>query len=412
MIAIFIFIISLFLSQQIISNSLSNQQNKNDFSELNHIRYGFFSVDTWKHQIILIITDEIDKLYLTNQNEHELKKHVEIQLSTLIDKISNKIKLSNKGTAGGWIKQSFINTFVNLDDIKKGIPSYADAMIHEMTKSKTEHQVKDILKKRIEEYFDKTFDTQDLTHMKHILQRVGSSDLESAKIKLDLTIKDNQALVHKQTLILIILSFILFAFPGFSKKSLSPSFYILLVLTLLVLLVSGVTTPMIDMEAKISQLSFVLLDHPVHFENQVLYFQSKSVLDVFWVMITHKDFQMKAVGILMISFSILFPLFKMLSSLMYYYNFRQARENKIIQFFVLKSGKWSMADVLVVSIFMAYVGFNGIITSQLGQLSDASQELVILTTNGTSLQPGYYLFLTYTLLALLLSGFLTRNKTV
>jgi len=68
-----------------------------------------------------------------------------------------------------------------------------------------------------------------------------------------------------------------------------------------------------------------------------------------------------------------------------------------------------MADVMVVAIFMAYIGFNGIITSQLGQLNSADQELVILTTNATSLQPGFYLFLTYTLLALFLSGFLTRK---
>jgi hypothetical protein len=68
-----------------------------------------------------------------------------------------------------------------------------------------------------------------------------------------------------------------------------------------------------------------------------------------------------------------------------------------------------MADVMVVAIFMAYIGFNGIITSQFGQLSSAGQELVILTTNGTSLQPGYYLFLTYTLLALFLSGFQSRK---
>ena len=68
-----------------------------------------------------------------------------------------------------------------------------------------------------------------------------------------------------------------------------------------------------------------------------------------------------------------------------------------------------MADVMVVAMFMAYIGFNGIITSQFGQLSSASQELVILTTNGTSLKPGFYLFLTYTLLALFLSGFLTRK---
>ena len=83
----------------------------------------------------------------------------------------------------------------------------------------------------------------------------------------------------------------------------------------------------------------------------------------------------------------------------------------MIRFFVLKSGKWSMADVMVIAIFMAYIGFNGIITSQLGHLSSADQELVIMTTNGTSLQPGFYLFLTYTLLALFLSEFLTRKPS-
>jgi uncharacterized paraquat-inducible protein A len=126
-------------------------------------------------------------------------------------------------------------------------------------------------------------------------------------------------------------------------------------------------------------------------------------------MITHKDFQMKFVGILMITFSLVFPLLKIASTLGYYYNYHQARENPVIKFFVLKSGKWSMADVMVVAIFMAYIGFNGIISSQFDQLRSFCKGMEILTTNGTCLQPGYYLFLTYTLLALFLSGFLTRK---
>jgi hypothetical protein len=125
-------------------------------------------------------------------------------------------------------------------------------------------------------------------------------------------------------------------------------------------------------------------------------------------MITHKDIQMKVVGVLVITFSIFFPLSKIVSSFAYYFDFRHARENPVIRFFVLKSGKWAMADVMIVAIFMAYIGFNGIISSQFGQFSSAAQDLVILTTNGTSLQPGFYLFLTYTLLALFLSGLLSR----
>jgi hypothetical protein len=60
----------------------------------------------------------------------------------------------------------------------------------------------------------------------------------------------------------------------------------------------------------------------------------------------------------------------------------------------------------VVAIFMAYIGFNGIITSQFVKLSSSTPGLELLNTNGTSLQPGFYLFLTYTLLALFLSEFL------
>jgi hypothetical protein len=157
-------------------------------------------------------------------------------------------------------------------------------------------------------------------------------------------------------------------------------------------------------------MSFVLFDHSVSFLNQILYFQTKSVLDVFWIMITHEDIQMKIVGILMVSFSVIFPVVKLTSSIFYYYNHWNARQNKLVQFFVLKSGKWSMTDVMIIAIFMAYIGFNGIISSQFGKLHSADNEIVLLTTNGTSLQPGFYLFMGYTVLALFLSEFLTRKS--
>jgi len=398
------------LCYQIISNSISNQEDKNDYAELNHVKYGLFSVDEWKRQITAILAAEIDKLDLSKTDEQELRKHVEVLLNTLIDKVDKKIREENAASAGGRFKQSFIDIFISLETIKKGIPEYADAIIHEITRSKTRGQIKTILNRQLEQYFNQTFATQDMSHLDQILLRTDSKEIESARIKLDKAISVKHDLIVKEAILLIILSVILFALFGFSMQPLAPSQYIVLILSLIILLISGVTTPMIDMEAKISQMSFVLMGHPIHFENQVLYFQSKSILDVFWIMITHKDIPMKLVGVLLITFSIVFPLLKIVSSLGYYYNYHQARKNPVIKFMILKSGKWSMADVMVIAIFMAYIGFNGIITSQFGQLSTAGQELVILTTNGTALRPGYYLFLTYTLLALFLTGFLTRTS--
>lgn len=394
------------LSFKIIQLSKDNQKYKHYYAEINHFKYGLFSVDTWKSKLSVIISEEIDELYLTRQNKKEIKKHLEKQLGVLIDKMIQKMKEENYKTTEGWLKQGFIDSFINVAEIKKGIPEYADAIMKEMSSSKTEAQIKGMLKEKIDSYMQETFDIREDNLKTAIIARSGAyTEAEAKKIIRD-KIADNNQIISKFSLYLGILACFLFVMEGFSKGALRQAHYFILIFSLLMLLSVGVTTPMIDMEAKISKLAFMLFDHPIEFEDQILYFQTKSILDVFWIMITHKEFQMKLVGILMVCFSVIFPVFKMLSSIAYYYDYCQARKYKIVQFFVLKSGKWSMADVLVVAIFMAYIGFNGIINSQLDDLKAEAQGLEILTTNGTNLQPGFYVFLTYTILAMFLSGFL------
>lgn len=389
-------------------NARSAQISKIELAELNHMRYGLLSVDVWKEQLSIIVTDEIDKLDI-RPHEKTLKRTLEIQLGVLIDKINQRIQESNKGSAKGFLKQVFLNIFVSIEDIKKGIPGYADAMLAEMKRPQAQMQLKTILKNKMNGYINQTFDMQDMTQVNRILFKTNALSVEDAKEKLAKDIDVKYSIVRTQSIILVVLIAILFAIPYLGKKPLMPFQYFTLVASLLILLAAGVTIPMIDMEAKISQMTFMLLDHPIHFKNQVLFFQSKGILDVFWIMITDSSTMMKFVGILMVCFSIVFPLIKLSTSVAYYYDFHHARSKKWIEFFVLKSGKWSMADVLVVAIFMSYIGFNGIITSQFGKLKNATPDLVIFTTNGTSLQPGYFLFLTYAILAMVLSGMLMRK---
>ena len=404
-----IVIASVVFCQRIIVHSIVNQHNKTDYAELSHIRYGLLNIEVWKEQITPILAEEIDRLYLSRTNEQLLRQHIEVLLNRLIDQIDRKIKEENSDSLKGQIAQSFINIFLNLNDIKKGIPEYTNTIIREIKKSETREQIKTTLTKQLEELSSQTFDTKDTSPIRRILLRTDSPDIESAKIKLAESISMMHDLIVREVILLIILSVIPFAATALSKQPLTLPRLILLVLPLLILLLAGVTTPTIDLEAKISQMSFILMGHPVHFENQVLYFQSKSILDVFQILIVHKDIQMKFVGVLLITFSIVFPLLKTASSVGHYFDYHHARENPLIGFFVFKSGKWSMADVMVIAIFMAYIGFNGIIGNQLDRLNSTGQNVSILTTNGTSLQPGFYLFLTYTLLALFFSGLLTDN---
>lgn len=99
--SLIIIITSVILCDQIISNSISNQNNKNDYAELNHVKYGLLSIDEWKRQITAILAEEINKLYLSKTNERVLRKHIEVLLNTLIDNIDKKIREGNAGTAGG-----------------------------------------------------------------------------------------------------------------------------------------------------------------------------------------------------------------------------------------------------------------------------------------------------------------------
>ncbi len=408
--SVLIFLSVAALGTAVIIRSKENQTYKAQYAEINHFKYGLFSVDTWKEKLSYIIVDEIEKLSLTQGNEKFIKKQLQVQLGILIDKMIEKIKKENYKTAGGWVKQGLIDSFIDVGDIKKGIPEYADAIYKEMSSRKTEKQIKEMLKERISEYIEKTYAIDDTAPKERIIENMQAQDEEGAKHKLDATIKANKDFIYNCVYLMMGLAALLFVVEAFDKKPLRQSQYFLMTLTLLVLLAVGVSTPMIDMEAKISQMKFILFDHPVEFTDQVLYFQTKSIMDVFWVMITHREIQMKLVGILMVCFSVVFPVFKILSSLAYYYDYCGARKYKVVQFFVLKSGKWSMADVMVVAVFMAYIGFNGIINAQLANMmTDTGENFELITTNGTALQPGYYVFFTYTILAMFLASFL-KNR--
>lgn len=401
-------IFSLGLSYEVITHAKINQKNKMDLAELNHIRYGLFSVDSWKEQITDILLEEIDKIDLTTTHQRQLKNIIEAQLHVLIEKVNERMREINKGTLTGYIKQRLLDTFVKVEKIKEGIPSYADAIIQEIKKPRNKGKLKDILKKKMLYYLDQSYDPQNTSKLSAIIDRTESETIQGAKIKLAYEIGYRFEEIKKQSLILLLTMVIAFLLPFIFKISLSPIHVVCLGLLLLTLLAAGITTPMIDLEARISKMRFILMDNPIEFKDQVLFFQSKSIMDVFWLMIRHAELKMKFTGLLLVNFSLVFPLLKMISSFLYYFK-SDAKDNKLISFFVLKAGKWSMADVLVIAIFMSYIGFSGVINSQLGHLRSASEELMIMTTNGTNLQPGFYLFLGYVLLSLFFTTLLIKK---
>ena len=108
------------------------------------------------------------------------------------------------------------------------------------------------------------------------------------------------------------------------------------------------------------------------------------------------------VGVLVMLFSVLFPVSKLLASSGYMFS-EKLKKNKIINFLTFKTGKWSMADVFVIALFMAYLGFDGLITEQLKQLETLTNSSAVLTTNNSALMFGFYAFTGFVFFSLFIS---------
>jgi hypothetical protein len=393
---------------QIVWQSQVQQVVKYDNANINHMRNGLFNVNRWKQRLTEIVVSEIEDFKLTDANKELVKSHIQDQLGALIDKVESQIKQSNEGSVKGWLKQKFMDTFVDVRDIKKGIPDYAETITDQISKEKTQTDLKAALKSRLQVYLSETYDTKDSKDIADILQRYNAQNEDEARESIQEKLKLGEESLFNLAWLIIALSFTLFALFYWGPKP-QPLDFFLLLSALLMLLFVGVICPMIDMNAKIGKFAFVLLNHPIEFHNQTVYFQSKSILDVFWILISDSALQMKAVGLLMILFSIIFPITKTLCSVFLYFDKGHGKVRKTVEYFVLKSGKWSMTDVLIVAIMMAYIGFNGMLTTQFQTLKEYLAQIDMISTNETVLQIGFYVFLTYAILAMLFASMIARK---
>ena len=138
--------------------------------------------------------------------------------------------------------------------------------------------------------------------------------------------------------------------------------------------------------------------------------QSKSVLEVFQTLITMGRPGMWFVGVLVLMFSVVFPTLKVLT-LGFCLHKPALLRNRIVKFLAMDSSKWSMADVMALAIFMAFVAFNGLIGSAMSHLSETGADLLI-PTDSSRVLPGYYLFIGFCLASLVLSKKLERGIEV
>lgn len=391
-------------------HTLSNQQEeiKEDYSDINNITFGLFSVDQWHDKVAGIINHQVRHFTMTPKQKKQLKVEVEQIILALINKAEAMVNKPQK-SIGGKIKKLAIKTFVNTDKIKAQVPDFAKTIIAKIDNPKSKKQLSAMAMGKFTaiEKTDSTTKANNMAISKmyrkyHISSRDEFNDKLTASLDSIRTVTYNYSFGMLGCIVIVLSLWWIFR----KRVELHAILFVMSLMFAFVLLAVGLTASMIEVDARIKSLDCVLLGEHVIFKNQVLFFQSKSILDVVEVLVKQPAIDSILVGILILVFSILFPIMKLSSTGIHLLSKRKLAENKFIKYFAFQSGKWSMADVIVIAILMTYIGLNGLLESQLSSLNIQSDFLTILTTNNTALQPGYIIFISFVLYGLILSTIL------
>lgn len=377
---------------------------ENDRVVIAHISYGLFNIDEWKAIVAEIVTRKIDEFEVTDDNREEVRQKAEEILHAIVDEIELLMRERNKKSLSGIFKQFMTDLLFSFDELRQDIPTYAEVIVERLDDPETKKAMKAWIINKITELADATVGEMDYTTMNEVLERYGCNDkLECLDLltayRQDVRADSRLSVMGLSACVLVLLVLI---FVGQSRGA-----YIAFCLSAGVLLFAGITLPMIDIEATITHFAFALMGEPITFDNQVIFYQSKSILEVIQVLLINGDVALIVVSFLIFAFSVLLPLAKLALSLEAAIR-RKAPQGKVSTFLVYQSGKWSMADVMVVALFMAYIGFSGVINNQLTQIERGEASLEVFTTNNSTLRLGFYLFTAYALSGLLLSTRLPR----
>ncbi len=401
-------IAALVLTVQYISLARQNQELKTDLAEINHIRYGLLNVDEWTAQLSTILSIKILELKLTPENRVKVAQNLENILNRMIDEIELMMIERTSGQLSG-MKRWFAGFVINLDQLRDSVPSYSNQLLSELNKPENIKVLQQFLSEKLNEFTASTYNLDQMDPLHMVMEKHSCFDKEECRELIREKIGVKNRVINFRVIMVLLLVSAVYLINLVSRQKINLFQATLLILASFCLLLGGITTPMIDLDARIDQLMIQIMGEEIIFRNNIIFFQSKSITDVVRILFEERTLPMIFVGVLLFTFSIIFPSLKLISSLLYTYDIGNLRENMLIRFFVIKSGKWSMADVMVIAIYMSYIGFNGIIGSQLDHLTQTTKPVEILTTNGTQLLSGFYLFLLFCISSLILSETITRK---
>ena len=378
------------VSMEVYTLSQERARLKEDISKVNDVMFGLMSVNHWETEIRKIAVKQIEEFKLTKEQDSLIRVAIDEVLVGVIDKTDRVIQ-EDDGTVLKFIRKHAVNLFFDVEDFKKKVPNLTEAIMKKITSKEGKERLKKLVLSKLDELAESTYDSTKVDIYNMYLQKYDAKDRnEFNTITLTKVDKLYNATLNN-SLVAIAIAFV-FVFLWLTFRNNDDLKYVLLSFSILfgaIILLTGVASPMIEIDARFREMNFFILGENIEFSNQFIFYRSKSILEIISIMMSTGKLDSTIVALLILAFSVLLPFFKLVSMSLFLIS-SKFRTNSVARWMTFKSGKWSMADVIVVAIFMAYVAFQGILDNQLAGLNQNAETVTAITTNHTALQPGFY----------------------
>ncbi|AYL99126.1 paraquat-inducible protein A [Mucilaginibacter celer] len=394
------------------ATSGEREQVKEDYALSNSVTFGLFSIDQWRNRITDVLSNQIQDYHITKTQQKDLLVMVEKEMHGLVSKTVAEINQPQKGL-GGKLKKLAFNTLVDSAELQAQVRPFAKTIVAKISSPQSEKRLKNIAGSKVNQLTSQIYDSVSVANYavtKYVYKKYKVSDpiAFNQRIAQSLNVLKKQLITYVCIMLGCVLAALLWWFTLRKKIHLQTPLFLFGLLFAFVMLATGSLLPVIEVDARIQSLDLELLNGKVEFKNQVLFYQSKSILGIVETLISQSKPDAIVVGALILLFILVLPLLRLIAKGLYVLNPNRLGRNNIVRYLTFELGKWDMSDVMIVGMLMTYIGLNGILKSQLSGLNIHSGSLNVITSNGTSLQPGYFIFASYVLFAAALSYILKR----
>ena len=407
-----LFFITALVTWNIFKVESQQAQKRQDLAALQHVKLGLFNVDSWKEIVAEVVTDKVESFDLNANSRNELDQKIQSLLWTIISDLERNYHAENSSSLFGVVRNIGSDILGVFEQMRRDVPEFSRRVVDFLDDPSNREALRNYIIDSIARYADSTFGQTDYAEVDQILEKHSvSSGNRISRIEecVDFLekelerVEDARGLFNWAALMVFILTLVAmyqFLAPGVEFK--------LATATILMWLLVGINAPMLLIEARISSLEFFFAGTSVSFSNQVLFFKSKSILEVVGLLLFSGNGMgtfLAGFGVLL--FSIIIPLLKLGASFFWTPSalWGQSKFGRLLLF---HSSKWAMADVMVVAIFLSMLGFDGMLKDQVESLGQSSTHLEVLTTANSTLLPGFFAFFAFAFGSCLLSDRLQK----